>query len=299
MLEGNGSGQGRAAPLRDHDMRAEITEVRTKLAEFRRITLVRWETRKTAAAGTELDQKYDAIFKDFVKQADNVETELRRLIERQLSSFQIVQIVLITLCLSVTVIIGIAFGRFVRRRITHERELDAAYEQLQRSEQKFRYIAEQSIVGLIITQDGRFKYANQAASEILEYPIEEMLNWDTKEGYLKIVHPSDRALVTEQERRKQAGKSDIVTHYAWKALTKRGRTRCVETYWKPISFQGRGANLMTMIDITERDRAEKAFKRSEKLYRELVASVSGIVWECDAKTIEFSFVSKDLAGAHS
>jgi PAS domain S-box-containing protein len=171
--------------------------------------------------------------------------------------------------------------------------LDAAYEQLQRSEQKFRYIAEQSIVGLIITQDGRFKYANQAASEILEYPIEEMLNWDAREGYIKIVHPVDRALVMEQERRKDIGGNDVVVHYAWKALTKRGRTKCVETYWKPISFQGKGANLMTMIDITERDRAEKAFKRSEKLYRELVASVSSIVWECDANTIEFSFVSKE------
>jgi PAS domain S-box-containing protein len=148
-------------------------------------------------------------------------------------------------------------------------------------------------VGLIITQDGRFKYANQAASEILEYPIEEMLNWDAREGYIKIVHPVDRALVMEQERRKDIGGNDVVVHYAWKALTKRGRTKCVETYWKPISFQGKGANLMTMIDITERDRAEKAFKRSEKLYRELVASVSSIVWECDANTIEFSFVSKE------
>ncbi|MHC4721292.1 MAG: PAS domain-containing protein [Planctomycetota bacterium] len=293
MLEGSESGQGTSTPLRDHDMRAEITEVRIKLAEFRRITLARWETRKTSAAGTELDQKYDAIFKNFVKQADNVETELRRLIERQLRSFQIVQIVLIGLCLSVTVLIGIAFGRFVRRRMEHERELGAAYEQLHRSEQKFRYIAEQSIVGLIITQDGRFKYANQAASEILEYPVEEMLNWNAREGYIKIVHPSDRALVTEQERRKDIGDSGAVVHYAWKALTKRGRTKCVETYWKPISFQGKGANLMTMIDITERDRAEKAFKRSEKHYRELVASISSIVWECDANTIEFSFVSKE------
>ena len=123
------------------------------------------------------DTVYYPIFKDFVKQADNVEAELRRLIARQLRSFQIVQIVLIGLCLSVTVIIGIAFGRFVRRRMAHERELGAAYEQLHRSEQKFRYIAEQSIVGLIITQDGRFKYVNQAASEILEYPAEEILNW--------------------------------------------------------------------------------------------------------------------------
>ncbi len=293
MLEGGGSGEGMCAPLRDHDMRAEITEVRIKLAEFRRITLARWKTRKTAAAGTELDQKYDAIFKNFIDQAHNVETELRRLIERELRSFQIVQIVLIGLCLSVTVIIGIAFGRFVRRWIAHEQELGAAYEQLQRSEQKFRYIAEQSIVGLIITQDGRFKYVNQAASEILEYPAEEILSWQVKEGYIKIVHPSDRALVMEQERRKDLGDSGVVVHYAWKALTKRGRTRCIETYWKPISFQGKGANLMTMIDITERDRAEKAFKRSEKLYRELVASVSGIVWECDAHTIEFSFVSKE------
>jgi PAS domain S-box-containing protein len=293
MLEGGAGDKGRFKSLRDHRMRQEINEARIKLAEYRNITLQRWETRKTAGAGTEFDKQYDAIFKDVTEQADRVEMGLRQLIERDLRGFRIVQTVLVALCLSVTVIVGIAFGRFIRRRTEDEAKVLAAYKGLHASEEKFRSIAEQSVVGIVITQDQKFKYVNEAVSEILEYPVEQILGWQVKEGYLKIVHPTDRALVMEQERRKLTGESDIVSYYAWKAFTKTGRTKCIETYWKPILFDGKSANLMTMIDITERDRAEKAFKRSEKLYRELVASVNGIVWECNAKTIEFSFVSKE------
>ncbi len=413
MLEGGEGAKGTCVPLRDPYMRQEITQVRIKLAEFRKITVERWETRKTAVAGTEIDQKYDAVFRDFIEQADRVERELRYLIERNLRSFRIVQIVLIGICVSVTAIVGGAFGRFERRRMADERELEASETQLRaanqqllagekelesvneqlrqseadlikaqevasvgswklnvssneltcskqtcrmfgvqggtgltyrmflsyvhpedrafvdgcwmaamkgkgfdiehrivideevkwiiekaeadfdeegkavfvtgtlediterkraetaisESEEKFRSIAEQSIVGIMITQDGKFRYVNQAVSEILEYPVEEIMSWGVKEGYMKIVLPADRGLVMEQERRKQAGENDIVAHYAWKALTRRRRIRCVETYWKPVSFQGNRANLVTMLDITERDRAEKAFKRAEEALR--------------------------------
>lgn len=146
-------------------------------------------------------------------------------------------------------------------------ERNRAEEALQESKGKFRLLSEQSLMGIIIVQDYVFKYANQALSDILEYSIEEMLNWKPKE-YAKIIHPDDLAFVMEQARKKQLGEEDIVAHYEWRAVTKTGKVKWIEIYSKTISFEGETADLVTMIDITERKQAEE---ERERLLRELEA----------------------------
>lgn len=46
------------------------------------------------------------------------------------------------------------------------------------------------------------------------------------------------------------------------------------------------------VDITERKRIEAALRNSEALLSDLIQSVEGIVWEADAKTFRFTFVSQ-------
>lgn len=67
-----------------------------------------------------------------------VETDLQQLIKQELRNFRIVQVVLVAICLSVTVVVGIAFSRFVRRQIADELELQAANQQLNAHEQQLR-----------------------------------------------------------------------------------------------------------------------------------------------------------------
>jgi len=47
-----------------------------------------------------------------------------------------------------------------------------------------------------------------------------------------------------------------------------------------------------IIDISERRRAEQALQQTQKNYRNLVNSIEGIVWESDARTGGFTFVSQ-------
>lgn len=46
------------------------------------------------------------------------------------------------------------------------------------------------------------------------------------------------------------------------------------------------------VDITKVKQAEKALRQSQQAYEGLVNSIDGIVWEADAATFEFSFVSR-------
>ncbi len=145
ILEGGEIEQGEFVPLKEKHLRQEIITIREKLAEFRDITLQRWQTSKTAGAGTYIDQKYDEIFKNFVEQADHVKGELQQRMRLGLKRFRTVQILLIAICLFVTAVVGIAFGRFVSRSIRDECKLRDLISELTITEDRER----KNIAGLL------------------------------------------------------------------------------------------------------------------------------------------------------
>ena len=117
MLEGGKNPEGTFFPLENTEMRQAINEVRGKLARFRDITKQRLAVVATSGAGTPIDQRFDAVFKDFFKQADEVETRLQQVIAQDLDSFRRIQLILIAACLILFLIVLIAFSRFDHRRM--------------------------------------------------------------------------------------------------------------------------------------------------------------------------------------
>jgi len=156
-----------------------------------------------------------------------------------------------------------------------------AFEKLRESEEKFRLISEQSVLGILIVQDDLIKYVNQAASDILGYSIEEMLNWAPKECFSRIIHPDDMAFVMEQARRKQIGEKGYFINYTWKAITKDNKIKWVETYSKPIQLGVRFADLVAMIDVTKNKQVEDALQESEKKFRDIFELAGDVILMAD------------------
>jgi signal transduction histidine kinase len=98
------------------EMRREIREVQEKLSEFRNITQKRLEAKEISGPSTDIDQRTDAIFSDFIYKADNIESRLRQLITQYLRRFNFTYTVLIIVYVLLTVVIATAFHRFDRRR---------------------------------------------------------------------------------------------------------------------------------------------------------------------------------------
>ena len=146
------------------------------------------------------------------------------------------------------------------RDITERRK---AEQKLEESEEKFRTITEQSLMGIFIAQENKIKYINKAYSDIFGYTVEEMMNWEIKDA-INAIHPNDRAFAMDQLAKKEKGEKDVVVHYQYRGIKKSGEIVWIDQFSKSITYKGKPANLVALINITKKKEVEDAFLRERK-----------------------------------
>ena len=134
---------------------------------------------------------------------------------------------------------------------------DTTEQALQESEEKFRVISEQSMMGILVFQDDSVRFVNQAFAKIVGYETAELLRWPSDEAIRRLVHPDDFDFVLEQLQRKMRGDPNVVTNYAMRLITRDQSVRWVEIYSKTVMVRGRPADLVTLTDVTDRKRADE------------------------------------------
>ncbi|MFX1365307.1 MAG: PAS domain S-box protein [Promethearchaeota archaeon] len=180
-------------------------------------------------------------------------------------------------------------------------ERKIAEKKLKESEEKFRTITEESHLAICILQDNVVKYANQKIADLYEYTIEEILNWKRGE-FTKIFAEDSLDIVLEQAKKKQAGDSDIFVQYQIHCIKKSGKLFWVDNISKTITFQERPADLITLIDITKKKKAEQKLKESEEKYRMLFEGANDAIFllkdyklsECNTKSLEVFGINTEL-----
>ncbi len=133
--------------------------------------------------------------------------------------------------------------------------------QLQMSEQKFRSLVEQSLVGVYTIQAGRFVYANPQFAAIFGYTPEEILRQPQIEA---LIHPDDRALVQRQIRRRLEEEVETV-HYFFRGVRKDGTWVQIEVLGSRARLNGQPAIIGMMLDITERKLAQDTIAEQARL----------------------------------
>jgi PAS domain S-box-containing protein len=149
----------------------------------------------------------------------------------------------------------------VTRALEKEIEERKLYEQkLRESEEKFRVLAEKSLVGIWIIQNQVIKYANPGSLKIFGFTLEEMIN----KNPLELVAEEDRPLVTRhlEERMNGAGNTRSLE---FKGITKEGDIINIESYGALTHYEGKPAILESVIDITRRKKAELELIKSRKM----------------------------------
>jgi PAS domain S-box-containing protein len=142
--------------------------------------------------------------------------------------------------------------------ITDRKQTEAA---LRENEGRFRSLVEQSLVGIYVIQEGNFVYANPKLAEIYGYETGELIGTPV----LSVVAPEDRALVHENIQKRLYGEMETV-HYALRGVRKDGTEIDLEALGSKIEVNGQPAIIGTLLDITERKRAEQALLESEEKF---------------------------------
>ncbi|MFW9952212.1 MAG: PAS domain S-box protein, partial [Candidatus Thorarchaeota archaeon] len=153
------------------------------------------------------------------------------------------------------------------RSIVHNiTEMILAQEKIEESEEKFRTIAEQSLMGICIIQDEKLLYINETLANILGYSQQEALEWKKGE-FFKTIHPEDKKSIILAGVEALNDKLIGTRSYQARGIKKNGEIIWLDVYYKIITFQKKPTYLVSFIDITERKRAEEKLKNSEKRYR--------------------------------
>ncbi|MBV9988513.1 MAG: PAS domain S-box protein [Chitinophagaceae bacterium] len=177
-------------------------------------------------------------------------------------------------------------------------------------------------VGRIITERKRADEALKASNERFGYVTratsDAVWDWDILndhlywgEGYEKIfgysledtianhihsfdnIHPDDKKQVFDGIDELLRGTE---TNWSHEYRYRRADGEYVYVYDKAVVVrddQGRAIRMIgAMQDISERKRSEEAVRKTQEKFTALVNTVDGIVWEADAETFQFTYVSR-------
>lgn len=132
--------------------------------------------------------------------------------------------------------------------ITGQREAEDAY----------RTLADHSLQGLILVQEGRIVYANPAYCELSGYTADELFKSSSMK-FEKTIVPVDRRLMMERYRSRLAGRP-LSPRYDVRLLRKNGQVRTIEVFASDSLFRGRPAIQAAVIDVTEQRETEEAYR---------------------------------------
>ena len=135
------------------------------------------------------------------------------------------------------------------------RKLKESQVALAESEERFRTLAEKSVAGVYIVQDGVFRYVNPRIAEVIGVSVNEIIG----RSPLDFVYPEDRELVRENIEKRLRGEVDSV-HYSLRVVTMSGEVRVVEVFGSRATIGGKPAIVGTLIDITETLRLNKLLR---------------------------------------
>ncbi len=164
-----------------------------------------------------------------------------------------------------------AVGRDITERVRAEQAL-------RQSEQRFRTFTENSLVGILLYQEGVLRYVNPALAEMFGYEPAEMIGGL---DVLELVHPDHRDLIRTNIAARLAGAPP--EQYCVNTLHRDGRIIRCEIASSRIIYENRPALLVIVNDITQRWEMEAALRASEEKFRFLVENMNDGLGISDAE----------------
>ncbi len=157
----------------------------------------------------------------------------------------------------------------ISRDITERKRVEIA---LRESEERYRTLAENSLTGIALHQDGDLVYINEWAADALGYAAEEMVGrsiWD-------FIYPDDhRPVQVAIDARVVGGKRN--SQHQFRVLSRNGETRWVEVLDTTVEHRGRPATLANILDIHDRKLEQEELREAKNLAEAANEAKSGFL----------------------
>ncbi|MBI1182439.1 MAG: PAS domain S-box protein [Alphaproteobacteria bacterium] len=194
---------------------------------------------------------------------------------------------------------GRVIGRIgVMRDVTDRR---TAERQSREAETKFRNLVDGSLQGVLIHRRGRIVYVNQAVTQIFGSSADELAGRSVE----TLIHPDDMARFRDSTRK------PVSPAFKMRGRRRDGSLVWVEVNARAVDWEGEPARQVTIVDVTEKHRAEEALLHAQKLeslgqltggiahdFNNLLGVISGnlelLREQLDAKGDQLSYIEASL-----
>ncbi len=161
----------------------------------------------------------------------------------------------------------------IARDITGRKQMET---ELREAELKFRTLADKSVVGVYISKKERFIYVNPRFAEIFGYEPHELISTPGS-AIDMIISKEGQETVRRNVQARYAGELENV-HYEVAGKRKDGTLNYIEFYGNRAIIDGEPAIIGTMLDITERRKAEELILREKMLSETIINSLPGVFY---------------------
>lgn len=172
-----------------------------------------------------------------------------------------------------------AFNVMAKEIKTKIAELTHLNQVLKKNEEKFRLYMENAHDGvLIVDADFKFEYVNLQMSNILGYPLDEIIGQD----YRHFLDEESVRLVAERHQLRRKG-VDLPSRYEFTIVRKSGEKRIVEiSVGITQDSKGNVKTVGTLLDVTDRKIAEQEAQHLRKQLIDVINSMPSILVGVDS-----------------
>jgi len=157
-------------------------------------------------------------------------------------------------------------------------------------EERHRELVEGSIQGILIQRGYVILFANAALARMLRYDSPpELVGRDLR----TLVVPVERRRLEALQAARDRG-DPAPTQYEVEGIRKDGSRISVEVLASPVVWEGEPATMGTMVDVTERRRAEAALRESQQTLRAVIDAVPALISAKD-RQLRYVFMNRRQA----
>ncbi|MBL8746632.1 MAG: PAS domain-containing protein [Phycisphaerae bacterium] len=168
--------------------------------------------------------------------------------------------------------------------ITRLKNAEAA---LRESESRYRQVVEALPVGVLVHDGDRIYFANDSTRAIFRT---ESLDAILRSSFAQLVHPDHHPAMPERLRSLREERQHLEP-FEVRLMALDGTVVHAEIQCSPAHFSGANLIQTTILDLTERRRAELALRESEEKFRQITENAAEVFWLTDVESERIRYLS--------